>query len=158
MTEGWRASVSVSGCSINVSEMSTDEKSPLYLLAHLRTGLRKPFTHRTCSAYTSLIFELCISLYNLGGTASKETIERLCDACTALHNVLSEKDMLGKRFKKRSSVLRVLFRLIDLGSDRLNMTLAKLILGVSILTTGFKGRNTFFSSTTCLIRRCVISA
>ncbi|XP_027003425.1 armadillo repeat-containing protein 2 isoform X1 [Tachysurus fulvidraco] len=67
-----------------------------------------------------------------GGTPSKETIERLCDACTALHNVLSEKGMLGKRFTKRSSVLRVLFRLIDLGSDRLNLTLAKLILGLNV--------------------------
>ncbi|KAK3506989.1 hypothetical protein QTP70_034689 [Hemibagrus guttatus] len=67
-----------------------------------------------------------------GGTMSKETVERLCDTCTGLHNVLSEKGMLGKRFKNRSSVLRVLFRLIDLGSDRLNLTLAKLILELGV--------------------------
>ncbi|XP_058248083.1 armadillo repeat-containing protein 2 isoform X2 [Hemibagrus wyckioides] len=68
----------------------------------------------------------------LGGTVSKETMERLCDACTGLHNVLSENGMLGKRFKNRSSVLRALFRLIDLGSDRLNLTLAKLILELDV--------------------------
>lgn len=38
--------------------------------------------------------------------------------------------MLGKRFKERSSVLRTLFRLIDVGSDQLNLTLAQLILAV----------------------------
>lgn len=61
----------------------------------------------------------------------KETIERLCDACASLHCVLAEKGMLGRHFKKRSSILRALFRLIDLGSDELNLTLAKTILAVS---------------------------
>lgn len=62
---------------------------------------------------------------------SKETVERLCDACASLHNALAEKGMLGRRFKKRSSVLRALFPLVDLGSDQLNLILAKVILAVS---------------------------
>lgn len=62
---------------------------------------------------------------------SKETVESLCDACAGLHNALAHKGMLGRRLKKRSSILRALFRLIDLGSDQLNLTLAKIILAVS---------------------------
>ncbi|XP_026774020.3 armadillo repeat-containing protein 2 isoform X2 [Pangasianodon hypophthalmus] len=67
-----------------------------------------------------------------GGIVSKETIERLCDACASLHSVLAEKGMLGRRFKKRSSILQALFRLIDLGSDQLNLTLAKIILALNV--------------------------
>ncbi|XP_060770129.1 armadillo repeat-containing protein 2 isoform X2 [Neoarius graeffei] len=67
-----------------------------------------------------------------GGIVPKETIERLCDACASLHCVLAEKGMLGRHFKKRSSILRALFRLIDLGSDELNLTLAKTILALNV--------------------------
>ncbi|XP_072535058.1 armadillo repeat-containing protein 2 isoform X2 [Salminus brasiliensis] len=67
-----------------------------------------------------------------GGSVSEETVKHLCDACTALHNVLAERGMLGRQLKKRSTLLRALFRLIDLGSDQLNLTLAKLILALNI--------------------------
>ncbi|XP_036438207.1 armadillo repeat-containing protein 2 [Colossoma macropomum] len=67
-----------------------------------------------------------------GGSVSEKTVQHICDACTALHDVLADKGMLGRRFKKRTSILRALFRLIDLGSDQLNLTLAKLILALNI--------------------------
>ncbi|TSL47633.1 Armadillo repeat-containing protein 2 [Bagarius yarrelli] len=67
-----------------------------------------------------------------GETVSKETVEHLCNACTVLHDILSEKGMLGKRFKKRTQVLRALFRLIDLRSDQLNLTLTKVILALRV--------------------------
>ncbi|XP_053503278.1 armadillo repeat-containing protein 2 isoform X1 [Ictalurus furcatus] len=70
--------------------------------------------------------------FSPGGIVSKETVERLCDACASLHNVLAEKGLLGRRFKKRSAVLRALFRLIDLGSDQLNLTLANIILALNV--------------------------
>ncbi|XP_007255732.2 armadillo repeat-containing protein 2 [Astyanax mexicanus] len=67
-----------------------------------------------------------------GGSVSEETIEQLCDACTALHCVLAERGKLGRRLKKRSTLLRALFRLIDLGSDQLNLALGKLILALNV--------------------------
>ncbi|XP_046730228.1 armadillo repeat-containing protein 2 isoform X2 [Silurus meridionalis] len=67
-----------------------------------------------------------------GGTVAPETIERLLEACRDLYNVLLEKGMLGKRLKRRSYILRALFRLIDLGSDPLNLALAQLILALEV--------------------------
>ncbi|XP_030626701.1 armadillo repeat-containing protein 2 [Chanos chanos] len=67
-----------------------------------------------------------------GRAATEEVVEHLCEAGTRLHDALKQKGMLGRRCKKRSSLLRVLFRLIDLGSDQLNLTLAKLILALSV--------------------------
>ncbi|RXN06273.1 armadillo repeat-containing 2 [Labeo rohita] len=63
-----------------------------------------------------------------GDDVSDETVGELCNACNSLHDALAERGMLRRQFKKRSAILRTLFRLIDVGSDRLNLTLAKLIL------------------------------
>lgn len=78
-----------------------------------------------------------LSLYKktpilIGDGVSDEIVGQLCNSCNGLHDALAERDMLGRQCKKRSAILRTLFRLIDVGSDRLNLTLAKLILAVSI--------------------------
>lgn len=39
--------------------------------------------------------------------------------------------MLGKKFRRRSSLLKTLYKLVDVGSDPLSLKLAKLILAVS---------------------------
>ncbi|XP_076844212.1 LOW QUALITY PROTEIN: armadillo repeat-containing protein 2 [Brachyhypopomus gauderio] len=67
-----------------------------------------------------------------GGSVSEETLGRLCQACWALHRALAQRDLLGKRLRRRSVILRALFRLIDLGSDKLNLTLATLVLGLHV--------------------------
>uniref|UniRef100_A0A8C1C196 Armadillo repeat containing 2 n=1 Tax=Cyprinus carpio carpio TaxID=630221 RepID=A0A8C1C196_CYPCA len=67
-----------------------------------------------------------------GDAVSDETVGELCNACNGLHDALAEKGMLGRQFKKRSAILRTLFRLIDVGSDQLNLTLAKLILALNV--------------------------
>uniref|UniRef100_A0A8C1L8Q1 Armadillo repeat containing 2 n=1 Tax=Cyprinus carpio TaxID=7962 RepID=A0A8C1L8Q1_CYPCA len=68
----------------------------------------------------------------IGDAVSDETVGELCNACNGLHDALAEKGMLGRQFKKRSAILRTLFRLIDVGSDQLNLTLAKLILALNV--------------------------
>ncbi|XP_073709260.1 armadillo repeat-containing protein 2 [Garra rufa] len=67
-----------------------------------------------------------------GDEVSDEIVGELCNACNGLHNALAERGILGRQFKKRSAILRTLFRLIDVGSDRLNLTLAKLILALNV--------------------------
>ncbi|KAI2652055.1 Armadillo repeat-containing protein 2 [Labeo rohita] len=67
-----------------------------------------------------------------GDDVSDETVGELCNACNSLHDALAERGMLRRQFKKRSAILRTLFRLIDVGSDRLNLTLAKLILALNV--------------------------
>ncbi|CAM4694375.1 unnamed protein product [Leuciscus chuanchicus] len=67
-----------------------------------------------------------------GDGVSDEIVGQLCNSCNGLHEALAERDMLGRQCKKRSAILRTLFRLIDVGSDRLNLTLAKLILALNV--------------------------
>ncbi|XDV42327.1 hypothetical protein PO909_011007 [Leuciscus waleckii] len=67
-----------------------------------------------------------------GDGVSDEIVGQLCNSCNGLHDALAERDMLGRQCKKRSAILRTLFRLIDVGSDRLNLTLAKLILALNV--------------------------
>ncbi|XP_077076225.1 armadillo repeat-containing protein 2 isoform X1 [Siphateles boraxobius] len=70
--------------------------------------------------------------FNPGDGVSDEIVGQLCNSCNGLHDALAERDMLGRQCKKRSAILRTLFRLIDVGSDRLNITLAKLILALNV--------------------------
>ncbi|KAJ8397633.1 hypothetical protein AAFF_G00436320 [Aldrovandia affinis] len=59
-------------------------------------------------------------------------VERLCRTCERLHCILGEGNLLGRKGKRRAPLLRTLFQLIDVGSDRLNLQLAKLILALSV--------------------------
>lgn len=81
--------------------------------------------------YTDRVLSFPKTIF-IGDDVSDETVGELCNACNSLHDALAERGMLRRQFKKRSAILRTLFRLIDVGSDRLNLTLAKLILAVSI--------------------------
>lgn len=65
--------------------------------------------------------------------SSEDLVDRLCDLCDSLHGTLAEADMLGRRCKRRSGILRTLFRLIDVNSPRLNLHIARLCLAVSWL-------------------------
>ncbi|XP_036024887.1 armadillo repeat-containing protein 2 [Onychomys torridus] len=62
----------------------------------------------------------------------KEDIEAVCAACTQLHHTLEEGRMLGRKFKGRSVLLKALYKLVDAGSDSLNLKLAKLILALKV--------------------------
>lgn len=60
------------------------------------------------------------------------SVEALCDVCERLHGSLAEADMLGRRCKSRSGILRTLFRLIDLNSAQLNLHIAQLCLALCV--------------------------
>ncbi|XP_073531922.1 armadillo repeat-containing protein 2 isoform X2 [Phyllobates terribilis] len=62
--------------------------------------------------------------------------EDLCSLCVKLWKTLDDGSMLGKRCKRRSHVLKTLYKLVGVGSDRLGLTLAKLILELRV-----SGRN-----------------
>lgn len=64
----------------------------------------------------------------------EDDIENLCLACTKLYQALNEGNMLGKRLKRRSVLLKTLYKLVDIDSDPLCLKLAKIILAVSVLT------------------------
>ncbi|XP_031203665.1 armadillo repeat-containing protein 2 isoform X2 [Mastomys coucha] len=62
----------------------------------------------------------------------EEDIEEMCAACTQLHRTLEEARMLGKKFKRRTVLLKALYKLVDAGSDPLSLKLAKLILALKV--------------------------
>lgn len=62
----------------------------------------------------------------------EDNVESLCLACTKLYQVLNEGNMLGKRFKRRSMLLKTLYKLVEIDSDPLCLKLAKIILSVSV--------------------------
>ncbi|MEQ2204616.1 hypothetical protein XENOCAPTIV_015895 [Xenoophorus captivus] len=64
--------------------------------------------------------------------SSEGSVDRLCDLCDHLHDTLSDADMLGRRCKRRSGILRTLFRLVDLDSAQLNLHIAKLCLALCV--------------------------
>ncbi|KAI4801669.1 hypothetical protein KUCAC02_019547 [Chaenocephalus aceratus] len=64
--------------------------------------------------------------------SSEGSVDPLCDVCDRLHGTLAEADMLGRRCKRRSGILRTLFRLIDLHSARLNLHISTLCLALCV--------------------------
>ncbi|XP_038410809.1 armadillo repeat-containing protein 2 isoform X1 [Canis lupus familiaris] len=62
----------------------------------------------------------------------EENIETICAACTQLHHALEEGNMLGNKFKRRSILLKTLYKLVDIGSDVLSLKLAKIILALKV--------------------------
>ncbi|XP_054474521.1 armadillo repeat-containing protein 2 [Anoplopoma fimbria] len=71
-------------------------------------------------------------LESVAAGSSEDSVDRLCDLCDGLHGTLAEADMLGRRCKRRSGILRTLFRLIDLDSAQLNLHIAKLSLALCV--------------------------
>ncbi|XP_037989162.1 armadillo repeat-containing protein 2 isoform X2 [Motacilla alba alba] len=62
----------------------------------------------------------------------EDNIEHLCLACTKLHQALGDGNMLGKRFKRRNTLLKTLYKLVDIDSDPLSLKLAKIILAMKV--------------------------
>ncbi|NXE51095.1 ARMC2 protein, partial [Casuarius casuarius] len=62
----------------------------------------------------------------------EDNIENLCLACTKLHQALNEGNMFGKRFKRKSVLLKTLYKLVDIDSDPLCLKLAKIILSMKV--------------------------
>lgn len=68
--------------------------------------------------------------------SAEASVDRLCDLCDSLHSALKGADMLGRSCKRRSAILRTLFRLIDVDSAGLSLRIVELCLAVSFLCVG----------------------
>ncbi|KAE8602744.1 hypothetical protein XENTR_v10014105 [Xenopus tropicalis] len=80
--------------------------------------------------------KICPIVQDLNTAHYEKNLDDLCSLCVKLHKVLEEENMLGKRCKWRVVLLKTLFKLVDLGSDKLGIILAKLILSLKV-----SGRN-----------------
>ncbi|KAM9339239.1 armadillo repeat-containing protein 2 [Symphorus nematophorus] len=83
-------------------------------------------------AWNNMIAPLLQQLESVAAGSSEGSVEHLCGLCDGLHGTLAEADMLGRRCKRRSGILRTLFRLIDLNSAQLNLQIAKLCLALCV--------------------------
>nr|XP_015205491.1 PREDICTED: armadillo repeat-containing protein 2 [Lepisosteus oculatus] len=71
-------------------------------------------------------------LQELESPTHGNSLEQLCDACDRLHRILDESNLLGRKCRRRAILLKTLFKLIDMGSDQLNLQLTRLILALSV--------------------------
>uniref|UniRef100_A0A3B5A5X6 Armadillo repeat-containing protein 2-like n=1 Tax=Stegastes partitus TaxID=144197 RepID=A0A3B5A5X6_9TELE len=83
----------------------------------------------TCCPELDILFMRC---WPAMPGSPEDSLDRLCDLCDGLHGTLAAADMLGRRCKRRSGILRTLFRLIDLSSARLNLHIAELCLTLCV--------------------------
>uniref|UniRef100_A0A3Q1IBS8 Uncharacterized protein n=1 Tax=Anabas testudineus TaxID=64144 RepID=A0A3Q1IBS8_ANATE len=92
-----------------------------------------PNLHSLWLGWVKNVIYCCCSEWKMTTLCSSEgLVDRLCDLCDSLHGTLAEADMLGRRCKRRSGILRTLFRLIDINSPRLNLHIAKLCLALCV--------------------------
>ncbi|TKS76105.1 Armadillo repeat-containing protein 2 [Collichthys lucidus] len=82
--------------------------------------------------WNNMIAPLLQQLESVSAGGSEGSVDRLCDLCDALYGTLAEANMLGRCCKRRSGILRTLFRLIDLNSAQLNLHIAKLCLALCV--------------------------
>ncbi|CAI9556625.1 unnamed protein product [Staurois parvus] len=71
-------------------------------------------------------------LKDLEAAEQDKNVEDLCSLCVKLQKTLEDGNMLGKRCKWRSIILKMMYKLVDIGSDRLCLNLAKLILALRV--------------------------
>ncbi|XP_028295596.1 armadillo repeat-containing protein 2 [Gouania willdenowi] len=62
----------------------------------------------------------------------ENAVDRLCKLCDDLYGTLSKAELLERRCKHRSAILRALFGLIDLNSAQLNLHIAELCLALCV--------------------------
>ncbi|XP_053193106.1 armadillo repeat-containing protein 2 [Scomber japonicus] len=82
--------------------------------------------------WNNAVAPLLQQLEAVAAGSSEGSMDHLCDLCDSLHGTLAEGDMLGRRCKRRSGILRTLFRLIDFNSVQLNLHIAKLCLALCV--------------------------
>ncbi|KAM6954101.1 armadillo repeat-containing protein 2 [Aplochiton taeniatus] len=82
--------------------------------------------------WSTHIAPLLQELETTAACGADDSVERICDLCDRLHGALVEQGMLGRRYKKRTGLLKTLFRLVDLNSAQLDLQLAKLCLALKV--------------------------
>ncbi|CAH2252265.1 armadillo repeat-containing 2 isoform X1 [Pelobates cultripes] len=71
-------------------------------------------------------------LQDLQTAQQDRSVDDLCHICTNLHKVLENGNMLEKRCKRRALILKTLYKLVEIGSDKLGLIVAKLILALKV--------------------------
>uniref|UniRef100_A0A3P9M733 Armadillo repeat containing 2 n=1 Tax=Oryzias latipes TaxID=8090 RepID=A0A3P9M733_ORYLA len=103
--------------------------------SHHKTGLKdgnSSTEDADALMFKNKVILLLQELESEAAGSSTASLTHLCELCERLHGTLSEARMLGRHCKRRSEILRILFRLIDLRSAQLSLHIAKLCLALSV--------------------------
>ncbi|XP_043921248.1 armadillo repeat-containing protein 2 isoform X2 [Protopterus annectens] len=74
-----------------------------------------------------------LPILNIIEKADNDTdVDCLCKACIRLYKSLENGNMLGRNCKQRAILLKILYKLVDVGSDQLSLLLVKLILALRV--------------------------
>ncbi|KAL3882503.1 hypothetical protein ACJMK2_028840 [Sinanodonta woodiana] len=71
-------------------------------------------------------------LEEMAALGKRKEIDKICYLSDALYDTLEKKGMLGKNYKQRSTVLKAIFKMLDLEEPRLLLKLARLILSFKV--------------------------
>ncbi|XP_038137555.1 armadillo repeat-containing protein 2 isoform X1 [Cyprinodon tularosa] len=82
--------------------------------------------------WNNVILPLLQELESVAAGSLEGSVDRMCVLCDRLQCTLADADMLSRRCKQRSGILRTLFRLVDLHSAQLNLHIAELCLALSV--------------------------
>ncbi|KAK3593875.1 hypothetical protein CHS0354_011480 [Potamilus streckersoni] len=92
-------------------------------------GRREEDNEEMNKSYQEHILPLLEEMAALG---KRKEVDKICDLSDTLYNTLEKKGMLGKNYKQRSTVLKAIFKMLDLEEPRLLLKLARLILSFKV--------------------------
>ncbi|CAI9164230.1 unnamed protein product [Rangifer tarandus platyrhynchus] len=111
---------------------SSSSRSPDRLKLDIRADSKADLQEKNTEIEVDEVFWNTRIVPILHDLEKEENIEMVCAACTQLHHALEEGNMLGNKFKRRSILLKTLYKLVDVGSDLLSLKLAKIILALKV--------------------------
>ncbi|XP_043295125.1 armadillo repeat-containing protein 2 isoform X2 [Cervus canadensis] len=111
---------------------SSSSRSPERRRLDVRAGSKADLQEKNTEIEVDEVFWNTRIVPILHDLEKEENIEMVCAACTQLHHALEEGNMLGNKFKRRSILLKTLYKLVDVGSDLLSLKLAKIILALKV--------------------------
>ncbi|XP_055289507.1 armadillo repeat-containing protein 2 isoform X1 [Moschus berezovskii] len=111
---------------------SSSSRSPDQSRLDIRAGSKANLQEKNTEIEVDEVFWNTRIVPILHDLEKEENIEMVCAACTQLHHALEEGNMLGNKFKRRSILLKTLYKLVDVGSDLLSLKLAKIILALKV--------------------------
>ncbi|KAM4693625.1 armadillo repeat-containing protein 2 [Discoglossus pictus] len=100
-----------------------------------KTGLESEHTlYETETAEEASYWDLKIApiLQDLEAAHQDRNVEDLYSICVKLHKCLEDGNILGKKCFRRSVILKTLYKLVELGSDKLGIRLSNIILSLKV--------------------------
>ncbi|XP_006815976.1 armadillo repeat-containing protein 2-like [Saccoglossus kowalevskii] len=101
-------------------------------ICKLDVGKRDDESQEDALYWNTKVLPIIETMESKTKSASVEEIAKLCNSCDLLYSTLESANMLGRTSKRRSSVLKPIYRLLDIDNPKLMLKLARLILAFKV--------------------------